>query len=178
MTWPLANQDFWAATDVRPIVGNLFQFFEDNQTGALAWASPGRTLTPFTNFYRTAQMFLENDYPHFGLIKRTAGTTNANSGLVIDYQLTWQFEVYVNWGTLDRTTAINQLQADVDAYGYAVESMFMNCPNATLFNGVAGARHGFRALTRTDPLERAIGDTEALFNIEQRATLNFTENLR
>lgn len=165
-----------SATDTRAILGNLLTFFEANQVEALAWASPTRSLLPFKKFYRTAEVYMVADFPHFGITKRRIATDNADDGLRIEYSLTWEIEVSTVFKLPVRTAAINQLQVDIDNYAYAVESMFMNIPNATLFANITGARHGYRSLTTSDPLERAIGDDKALFNLQQTAILQFTEN--
>lgn len=171
MAWTPTHQ----ATDTRAILGNLLTFFEANQVEALAWAS-STPLQPFNKFYRTAEVQMMVDFPHFGITKRRVTTDNADAGLIVTYDLTWEIEVSTVFKLPVRSTALSQLQVDIDNYAYAVESMFLNIPAATLFANITGARHGYRSLTTSDPIERAIGDDKALFNLQQSATLQFTEN--
>jgi hypothetical protein len=157
----------YAATDIRAIVENLLT--------ALAWASPSPTLTAFTKFYRNAQVWEEVDFPHFGIVKRLVATDDSDDGLRVEYQLIWEIEIKATYAEANKVTALNQIQKDLDNYAYAVESMFLNIPGATLFTNINGARHGYRSVTKSDPLERAITDTEAVFAVQQSAVMRFTE---
>jgi hypothetical protein len=167
-----------AAADIRPIVGNLLQFFADNQTEALAWANGGDGLVDFT-IYPNAEMLLESELktvPHLGIIKRSFTSENANSGLIIDYQLIWQFEVMAAYTKETRSASLLALQGETDCRAYALESMFYNCPSDTLFANVVGAGHGYRNVSKYDPIEMSITETQAFFNVQQIGNLKFTQN--
>lgn len=172
MTWTPQ----FAATDVRAIVGNLLTFFETNQVAALAWASPSRPLTALTKFYRTAEVEITKDFPHFGIIDRGISTDDADSGLIIEYQLTFLIEGPPATHTLlTRPAVLAQLQVDIDNYAYAIESMFLNIPHSTLFASINGVMPAYKSLKSSKPLERAIGETQSLFVSVMTAVLRFTE---
>lgn len=170
MTWSPTS----AASDTRAIVGNFVGFFEDNQTDAFAWARTGGL--PALTFYRTAQSRIETDFPHCGVVGRRIEVDDADDGLRITYTLTFELEVAAEFAKERKKEALAQLQADTDDYVYAIESMFLNIPNATLFAGVNGAGHGYRSITGHAPLEAAAGDTKAMFQTQMTAVLRFTEN--
>jgi hypothetical protein len=175
LTWTPTN----AASDIRPIVTNLLNYFAANQTAALKWANGNQDgLADFT-IYPNAEMLLASELktvPHFGIIRRFFTSENANSGLIIDYQLVWQFEVMATYTEATRSATLLALQSEIDCRAYALESMFLNCPTLTLFANVVGARHGYRNVSRYDPLEMSITEGQAFFNVQQTANLKFTEN--
>lgn len=167
-----------ASADVRKILDNLLTFFETNQTEALAWArvDTSQNLEDFQTFYRTSQSRAEKDFPHFGVVRRRTDTDDADDGLRVEYRLTFEIEVDTSFTESDKAAALKQLQIDTDCYVYAVESMFLNIPNATLFEGVGGVGHGYRSITSQDPLEAAAGSTKAMFQVQMNALLKFVEN--
>jgi hypothetical protein len=164
-----------SATDVRAIAGNLITFFETNQSGAFEWARSGGGL-PALTFYRTAQSRIETNFPHFGLVGRRVEIDDADDGLRITYTLTFELEIAAEFTKEQKKAALVQLQADTDSYVYAIESMYLNIPNATLFTGIHGAGHGYRSITGHAPLEAAAGDAKAMFQTQMTAVLRFTEN--
>lgn len=174
MTWVPQH----AATDIRKILDNLLTFFETNQTEVLAWArvDSSQSLEDFQAFYRTSQSRAEKDFPHFGIVRRRTDTDDADDGLRVEYRLTFEIEVAAEFGESDKEAALKQLQIDTDCYVYAVESMFLNIPNAVLFEGVNGVGHGYRSITSHDPLDAAAGSTKAMFQVQMSALLRFTEN--
>jgi hypothetical protein len=116
------------------------------------------------------------DFPHMGIVRRRVTTEEADDGLHIRYELTFETEIAATHTKQMRTAALLQLQKDSDCYGYANESMLLNIPQATLFAGVAGTGHGRKTITGHDPLESAISDTQALFNTQMTLVLEFTES--
>lgn len=169
MVWSPTQQ----VTDVRPIVRNLLTYFRANQADALNWANGGAGLADFT-FYETAEMRMKTDFPHFGIVKRRT-ETDTGDVLTIQYNLTFEFEVMKEHTTSNRQAKLLELQTEIDNRGYALESMFLNIPDSTLFANVRGAGHGYRSISSSDPLEAAISDTKSLFNVQMAAILRFTE---
>jgi hypothetical protein len=169
MPWTPSNP----ATDVRAIVSNLLTFFTTNQSDALLWAH-GSALTAFT-FYPTAEVRMKTDFPHLGVVKRRVTTEDTDAGLEIEYRLTFELEVAKEHTKANRTAKLLELQAETDNRCYAIESMFLNIPEATLFANVRGTGHGWRSITSSDPLEVAISETKSLFNVQMEAILRFRE---
>lgn len=163
-----------ASTDIRKILGNLVTFFEANQVAALAWASPSRTL-PSLTFYKTAEVRMKTDFPHFGVVKRRTVTDDGDAGLQIQYTLTFEMEIAANHTEATRTNALNQLQLDTDNYTYAVESMYLNITKAALMANVTGAGNLYKSVTSSDPLEVAVSNTQSLMNVQMTAILEFRE---
>jgi hypothetical protein len=153
------------ATDVRAVVGNLFAYIAANQTAALTWSSPSTALADLT-LYRTAEVRAKTDFPHLGIVRRRITTDDQNDGLHVRYELTFEMEIAAEFAKDARTDALTQLQADSDNYSYAIESMLVNIPNATLFASVRGTKHGRKTVTTNDPLEVAVSETKALFNTQ------------
>lgn len=170
MAWTPTN----AATDIRKILGNLITFFEANQVAALAWASPARTLPPLT-FYKTSQAHEGVDFPHFGVVKRRTVTDDGDAGLQIQYTLTFEIEVEAQHTEATMKAARVQLQLDVDNYIYAIESMYLNIPKATLMANVTGAGNIYKSITSSDPLEAAGGKVKTMNNVLMTAILEFRE---
>lgn len=167
MPWVPVN----ASTDIRKILGNLITFFEANQVAALAWASPTVNLKPLT-FYKTAEVRMKTDFPHFGVVKRRTTTDQDDSGLVIVYELTFEMEIAVNHTEATRTAALNQLQLDTDNYEFGIESMYLNIPPATLLANVSGVTGHFgMEITSNDPLEIAVSSTKSLMNTQMQGRI-------
>lgn len=167
-------QPTYSATDVRPIVGNLKAFFEEHQVAALAWASPSRPLAPLT-IYDSAEVRIKDDFPHMGLVKRRVATVDTDAGLAVTYDLTFEFEIKATHTADDRTAKLTELRGDADNYARAFESMILNCPDATLLEGVEGATRAYKAVTALDPLEVAVSETESLFNVQLSAAIVMTQ---
>lgn len=164
----------YQATDIRKILGNLITFFETNQVDALAWASPLTLLAPLT-FYKTAEVRMKTDFPHFGVVKRRTVTDDGDDGLRINYELTFEIEVSTTHTEATRTAALVQLQLDTDNYTYAVESMYLNITKAVLMANVPSGPI-YKSITSSDPLEVAISNTQSLMNVQMTAILEFREN--
>lgn len=167
----------YAATDIRKILGNLITFFGNNQVDALAWASPLRVLPPLT-LYQTAEPDEKVDFPHFGLLRRRTVTDDADDGLGIRYELTFFLEIETTHTEAQRTAARVQLQLDTDNYVYAIESMFLNIPKATLLANVTGATNLYRTITSSEPVEGASGSDKSMNSVVITAVLQFQENPR
>jgi hypothetical protein len=127
LTWAPAN----AATDIRPLSPNLLQFFRDNQTEVLDWANGGPGLDDFQVIYNTDEGSHQNSiFPNLQVFSESHRTTFRNDGLHVEYSLTLIAEM--------AGTDATQLRLDAKNYGYALESMLMNVPTATLMNGLSG----------------------------------------
>lgn len=166
-----------AATDVRAIVSNLVAYLDANQADALAWASPGRELADLT-IYDSAEVRIKADFPHMGLVRRRVTTDETDAGLVITCDLTWETEVSTTFANeAARTAAVTQLRKDVDNYGYAVESMLLNVPRATLLANVRDSSGLHVSVTSQDPLEVALSETEAMFNAQLQHRIRLVQPL-
>lgn len=159
-----------AAVDVRSIVGNLISFFETHQVDALAWASPDRELEAL-HLYPTAEVRALTDFPHMGVVERRVRIEDEESSKVVTLELTLEFEIAAEHTKEGRTEALAQLAADVDAVGYAFESMTLNAPTASVYG--AGVHEIFRTVTSIVPLEAAVSDTKSMFNTQLRAVFQF-----
>lgn len=166
-----------ASTDIRKILGNLITFFEANQVGALAWASPLRPLAPL-KIYKTAEFDEKVDFPHLGVVKRRTTTEDLDEGLAIKYDLTFVIEILATHSEATRSAARVQLQLDTDNYIYAFESMFLNIPQATLFANVTGASNLYRTITSSEPIEGASGNDKSMNGVIINAVMQFQEDPR
>lgn len=164
----------YQATDIRKILGNLITFFEANQVEALAWASPTRNLTALT-FYKTAEADEKVDFPHFGVYRRRIVTDDGDAGLQIQYTLTFVLEIGATHTEKTRTAARVQLQLDTDNYIYAVESMYLNIPKATLLANVTGAGNLYKSITSSEIVEGASGPDKSMTSVLMTAILEFRE---
>lgn len=163
MTW----SPTWKATDVRGVLSSLLTYISTHQVEALGWASPSRLLAPLT-LYPTAEMLRQKTFPHFGIVRRRIETADTDAGLQIQYTLTAQLEVSatITTSAIAASAELLQLQTDVDNYTLALESMILNW--------TATGAH-YKSVKGSDPLEVAISDTEALFNVQMQIVLMFLE---
>jgi hypothetical protein len=164
----------YRATDARALLGNLVTFFEANQVDALLWAHPAAALTPLT-IYPTVEFAMLADFPHMGVVRRRVGVDDSDELPRVTLSLTWEMEVAAEHTKDGRTAALLQLMQDVDDYTLAVESMALNIPRATLLQDVSGVRLGARAVTNSDPMEKAISDTRSVFNVQLNMVFVFLE---
>jgi hypothetical protein len=163
------------ATDVRAIVPNFVSYLKANQADVFAWLSPS-PLANFEECYQDAQVFVEKDFPHFGVVRERYTIDDADDGRKITCELTAIIEVYAKFAKSERADALSQLLAETKNRVYAVESVWMNIPRATLFADIGGTKHDeFRVMTGFDVIESA-SETEALFNAQMNLNLKFTEN--
>ena len=164
----------YRATDVRALLSNLITFFTANQADALAYFSPSRTLASLT-IYPTVEYAITADFPHMGVVRRRVSVDDAGELPKVTLSLVWEIEVAAEHTKDGRTAALLQLMQDADAYALAFESMALNVPQGTLLSGVTGVRLGQRAVTGSDPVEKAVSDTRSIFNVQLSMAFTFLE---
>jgi len=118
--------------------------------------------------YPTAEVLKQEDFPHFGIIRRRVVTSDTDAGLTIEYTLTGLLEVSAKITTTTTVSSpeVLQLQQDVDNYTLALESMVLNWE---------GDGAHYRSVTSSEPLEGLIGDADALFKVQMQIILKFLE---
>jgi len=126
MVWSPAIQ----ATDIRPLSPNLLQFFRDHQTEALNWANGGPGLDDFAVIYDTDEGSQYQIFPNVQVYGERYSTGLNDYGTGIKYTLDLVFEVH--------GADPNALKVEVRKRCYALESMALNIPSATLTNGLSG----------------------------------------
>jgi hypothetical protein len=160
-----------AAVDVRAIPGNLKTFFDAHVADLCEWA---RVETSSTwTFYQTAESRIKTDFPHTGMVRRTARVETQTDGHHVRVELTFETEVAADHAKGERTAALGLLQYESDSRALALESMFLNMPAAELYANVPRRRGDCRQVTTNDPLEAAVSETKSMFNVSQTLVLQF-----
>lgn len=117
------------ATDIRAISPNLLAYFRTNQTQALNWANSGTGLADFAVIYNTNEGLLYTIFPNLMVFRERHRSRFTDGGQDIEYSFDFIYEV----AGADATA----LRVNAKKYGYALESMILNIPSATLMNGVS-----------------------------------------
>lgn len=124
MSWTPTRQ----VINLAPIIGNIFQYLEDNQEDALVIAgnssTPVITLAPFEKFFTSAIGRVNTVFPSLSLIKKDLASDTDND--VLQSVLNMTFEGVIAGGNTD------EIVRNAIFYAMTVESLLTNIPSAVL----------------------------------------------
>lgn len=141
-----------AATDISLIWPNLRAWIEANQVDALSWANGGAGLDPFAQIYNSAAGRAHTVWPDLMVTGDAAKTDYGDEGLMVSYGLALVMRL------VDPDPDV--LIAKGKKYLRAVESMIVNCPVATLLNGVDAEQ---ATLLEVEVEPSILGESESVY---------------
>jgi hypothetical protein len=117
------------APDTRLVVPNLLAYIAAQVGEAVKWANGGVALPEFKKLFTSAEGRVHQIFPDLMVLSESAVARQTDAGLQIEYELLFELEIVGK--SADVVTALAK------TYVYAVESMLVNIPPATLLAGTS-----------------------------------------